>query len=592
MLGIIFLLCLRWIPAGIFSKEIFIRVNQIGYLPGERKVAMAFSEKSAQKYQFELIDARSGEKQWGPAEISPNVGAWGNFEYHHYLDFSTFEQPGMYRIRIVGKQWQSQPFHVGAKAYQDYHEDVVTYMQQQRCGYNPFFDETCHRQDGRTVYGPMPDSTFIDASGGWHDAGDHLRYMLTSGNSICRLLFSYRENKGKFQDKVDALGHPQSNDIPDVLDEAKWGLDWLLKMHPKPEQLFHQVADDRDHIGFKLPYLDSADYGWGPGGYRVVYYANGKPQGLKKYQNTSTGIANLAGRYAAAMAMACDIWKNDLKDPLFAERCLQAGVEVYHMGLDKPGCQEGTPCLAPYRYYESTWADDMEWGAAELYKVTGEEKYRQQAKKFARLINTTSWMGADTARHYEYYPFMNMGHYALFEIAAEDWQDTLIHYYRENIAGVQKRAQQNPYGIGMPFIWCSNNLCAAFVTHCLLYEKMTGDRQYHALMQAHRDWLLGRNPWGISQFVGIPEYGNYPHYPHTAVTEHTDRLITGGLNDGPVYTSIYNSLKGIRLSQKDKYAPFQSDIVVYHDDIGDYSTNEPTLDGTAETHYFLSFFAP
>jgi hypothetical protein len=73
------------------------------------------------------------------------------------------------------------------------------------------------------------------------------------------------------------------------------------------------------------------------------------------------------------------------------------------------------------------------------------------------------------------------------------------------------RANKNPYRIAMPFIWCSNNLAVNFITHGLLYEKMTGDRRYHEIILAHRDWLLGRNPWGISAFVGIPsEGGNTP----------------------------------------------------------------------------------
>ena len=72
----------------------------------------------------------------------------------------------------------------------------------------------------------------------------------------------------------------------------------------QPDQLFHQVADDRDHRGFKLPDQDNADYGWGPNSYRPVYFADGKPQGLSQFKSRSTGVANIAGRSAAAMAMA------------------------------------------------------------------------------------------------------------------------------------------------------------------------------------------------------------------------------------------------------------------------------------------------
>jgi len=549
------------------------------------------SVKQLEGRTFELIDAESGAVAIS-SEFKASDGDWGDFNYCYRIDFSKLEKPGTYRIKIKKPKTLSRNFKISDVVYDGYAENILEYIRQQRCGYNPFTDEVCHKKDGRTMYGPMPDSTYIDVSGGWHDAGDHLRYMLTSGNTICRMLFAYLENKDIFVDNFNDLGQPGANGVADVLDEIKWGLEWMLKMHPAPDQLFHQVADDRDHVGFKLPHLDTADYGWGPGSYRVVYYATGRPQGLYKYQNTSTGIANLTGRYAASMAMAYRVWKEDLGDENFAERCLKAGLKVYEMGLKQPGCQEGTPCRAPYRYNENTWADDMEWGAAELYKVTKDSRYLREAKIFAKLINTSSWMGRDTASHYECYPFMNMGHYALFEVADKAFQDTLIGYYQAQIEGVKARAEQNLFNIGIPFIWCSNNLAAAFVTQCLLYEKMTGDAQYHELMAAHRDWLLGNNPWGVSQFVGIPKNGVTPLHPHSPMIPHLNRLPIGGLNDGPVYASIYNSLKGIRLHEADEYARFQSDYIVFHDDLGDYSTNEPTLDGTAEAIYFFSVFSP
>ena len=78
----------------------------------------------------------------------------------------------------------------------------------------------------------------------------------------------------------------------------------MLRLHPAPDQLYHQVADDRDHsTGFRLPQNETVDYGWGAGSYRPVYSADGKPQGLMKFKSESNGVANLAGRYAAAMAL-------------------------------------------------------------------------------------------------------------------------------------------------------------------------------------------------------------------------------------------------------------------------------------------------
>ena len=103
-----------------------------------------------------------------------------------------------------------------------------------------------------------------------------------------------------------------------------------------------------------------------------------------------------------------------------------------------------------------------------------------------------------------------------------------------------------------------------------------------------RDWLFGCNPWGTSMIIGLPRDGDFPTHPHSAFTVLENYETTGGLVDGPVYGTIFKSLIGLKLYEPDEYAQFQSDLVVYHDDYGDYSTNEPTMDGTASLSFFLS----
>ena len=87
---------------------------------------------------------------------------------------------------------------------------------------------------------------------------------------------------------------------------------------------------------------------------------------------------------------------------------------------------------------------------------------------------------------------------------------------------------------------------------------------------------------------GLPASGDTPIDPHSAFTHLKNYPIDGGLVDGPVYTSIFKGLIGIKLYQPDEYASFQSELAVYHDDYGDYSTNEPTMDGTASLIYLLA----
>ena len=329
-----------------------------------------------------------------------------------------------------------------------------------------------------------------------------------------------------------------------------------------------------------MPQNETADYGWGPGQTRVVYFADGKPQGLSQYPSESTGVANIAGRYAAAMGLAYQTWKDDPRERALAERCLQAGREVYEIGRAKEGFQQGNSYRAPYRYEESTWADDMEWGAAELYRATGEPRFIEDAKRYARLAGSTdSWMGRDHARHYYYYPFMNAGHFRLYELVEADFQNELAGYYREGIEHCLQAGASNPYRVGVPFIWCSNNLVVALVTQCAFYERMTGDRRYREFAARNRDWLLGRNPWGYTMFTGIGQV--HPTDVHLQTTKLTGRSVPGGLVDGPIRQATFKSLRGVSITEPDPLAAFQDERAVYHNDFHDYSTNEPTMDGTA-----------
>ncbi|UJH66225.1 glycoside hydrolase family 9 protein [Allomuricauda sp. SCSIO 65647] len=579
-----FLLLILLTGPSIFAHDIsentYIRVNQLGYLPEETKIALVFSNQKVNE-DFLLISS-DGEKTI--ATIRPNRSkqkGWGTFEHYYTLDFTKVTHEGHYFLQGKKTKVRSQPFKISKNAYLHKSEKLLEFMRQQRCGYNPFFDMICHQRDGRSFYGPMPDSTFVDASGGWHDAGDQLKYLITGSYATAHMLKAFELYPNAFLDRTNALGQPFSNDIPDVLDEAKWGLDWILKLHPAPDQLIHQIADDRDHRGWKMPDNDHSDYGWGGNSYRAAYFATGTPQGLNKYKSEATGVSNLAGRSAAAMAIAHRIWKNKLKDSLFAEICLKAAKSLYSLGKEKEGYQQGNSYGAPYRYSEKTWADDMEWGAAELYKATGDREYLDDAKKYALKANTVSWMQYDSVPHYQYYPFVNMGHFALYEHVDDEFKKVLTDYYKIGIEENVKRGQTNPYQIGIPFIWCSNNLLTSLITQGILYEKMTGDDTYTKFMILQRDWLFGRNPWGTSMFTKMPEAGEYPLDVHTSTWAMTKKEVPGGLVDGPVYNTIYESLKGLKLNEPDEFAMFQNDFVTYHDDIGDYSTNEPTMDGTA-----------
>lgn len=603
---------LFFLPAILFlsfrksdDPQAWIRINQLGYQPGGIKVAVWCSKRATPVERFQLLDSATGKVVY-EGRASKAFGAYGPFTQTARLSFTGFQKPGKYRLRAGGTE--SPVFRIGEDVYKGTADFCLRYMRQQRCGFNPFLKDSCHTHDGYTLYGGktgLTDSTHIDATGGWHDASDYLQYSTTSANATFHLLMAYRDFPKVFSDAKMANGLDGRNGTADVLDEAKWGLDWLLKMHPQPDWLFNQIADDRDHMGMRMPKEDTF---YGKGFERPVYFVNGEPQQRGKFMNNTTGTSSTAAKFASAFIIGSQLFEK--VDPGFSEKLSFKAVTSLGYSLKKPGVTQTVSVRSPYIYAEDNWVDDMELMYASLQSafarerkgtengtkiesVLPEKKEKQTsaltaAYAYAKEEPITPWLGADTAKHYQWYPFINLGHYELAKQLKGKQRDTIIGYYKEGIHRVWNKAKQNAFYRGVPFIWCSNNLTTSFAIQCYWYKCLTNDKTFDELEQANFDWLFGCNPWGTSMVYGLPSWGDTPVDPHSAFTHLGHYPIDGGLVDGPVYGSIYNSLIGITLYQPDEYVPFQSSLVVYHDDYGDYSTNEPTMDGTASLIYLLA----
>ena len=571
----------------------WVRINQIGYLPEATKVAVFMSNEAVQVNGFELVDAFAGEAVWRSDAVRP-MGALGQMKTTCRLDFSALKTDGAYYIKVLssGGETRSEIFPINPKVYDGAADFVLNYMRQQRCGWNPFFKDSCHRKDGIIVGHPDPkkDSTFLDVTGGWHDASDCLQYTTTSANAIYQMMFAYQSNPEAFSDNHLADGTPGRNGIPDIIDEIYWGLKWLDKMNPEPGEMYNQIADDRDHVGMRVPNDDQADYGWGKGEYRPVWFCSGEPQqrGKRGDKNKTTGVASTAGKFASDFAFGAEILKPFY--PEFAEKIGAKAQAAYDAGVAKPGVCQTASVVSPYIYEEDNWVDDMELAAYEMFRRTGDKKYRTEAIEYARREPVTPWMGADSARHYQWYPFMNMGHYRIATNFGGKVSAEFIRNMRSGIQRVYERGKDHPFMFGIPGIWCSNNLTSAMLTQCILYRELTGDTTYQEMEGALRDWLLGCNPWGVSMIVELPKGGIFPTQPHSFIINYKMGNTTGGLVDGPVYATIFGSLLGIRTDGGINYEEFQPGDLVYHDSTHDYSTNEPTMDGTASLTFPLSYY--
>lgn len=564
-------------------QQSWIRINLLGYPTESIKVAIWASKTGEIPAQFEIVEKETNKIIYTSTNIK-SFGSYGPFNQTARLNFSDFKSAGSFYLRANGIV--SPLLLINNDVYKGAADFCLQYMRQQRSGFNPYLKDSCHTHDGFVLYGAkasIKDSTHFDASGGWHDASDYLQYSTTSANAAYHLLMAYRDFPQVFIDRQQANGLDGKNGLADVLDEAKWGLDWLLKMHPQKNIMFNQLADDRDHISMRIPKEDSQ---YGKGFERPLYFITGEAQQRGKFMNNTTGTSSTAAKFTSAFNLGSVLFKD--VDPDYAKLLVKKAKTAYKFALQKPGVTQTASVKSPYIYAEDNWVDDME--LAETSFNFGREKIDQKkmtlALSYAQQETITPWLQKDTAAHYQYYPFINLGHY---EIAKQDSKDkTAVNYYKQGISQVWSRAKNNAFYRGIPFIWCSNNLTVAFAMQCNWYSALTGDKTYAELEQANFDWLFGCNPWGTSMVYGLPQWGDTPSDPHSAFTHLKNYPINGGLVDGPVYTNIYKGLIGIKLNEADEYADFQSDLAVYHDDYGDYSTNEPTMDGTASLIYLLA----
>lgn len=157
-------------------------------------------------------------------------------------DFTALTTPGTYKI-AGDKCGESYEFTIGEGVYDEALNDAVRMLYMQRCGTElteelagAFAHPVCHA-DEAVIYGT---SNKIDVSGGWHDAGDYGRYTVSGVKAVADLLLAYQKYPDAFSDDLNI---PESgNGVPDVLDEARYELEWLFKMQASDGGVYHKVT--------------------------------------------------------------------------------------------------------------------------------------------------------------------------------------------------------------------------------------------------------------------------------------------------------------------------------------------------------------
>src|SRR4029079_5901052 len=290
------------------DSSVVVRVNQVGYLPDAPKIAVACSlaDADSQPRRF-VVRGENGRVVLGPVRVR-GAGNFGPCKTTWRLNFTAIRTAGRYVIEFSGA---SAHVRIGRDVYAGGADTALYYMREQRSGFNPFFRDSVHRLDGNVIDDSGRIVKFQPVSGGWADASDYLQYVATSATATYHLLMAYRDHPSVFGDAFEANGLPGPNGAPDVLDEARHGIEWLLRMFPSDSELYNQLGDDRDHTYLDLPTTDSSDYGWGKGKQRPVYPCTGRPQRVLQGKIRSTCYASTAGKFASAFALGAQLFARD-----------------------------------------------------------------------------------------------------------------------------------------------------------------------------------------------------------------------------------------------------------------------------------------
>ena len=482
---------------GVVSSP--INLNQIGYLPNAAKVAVLNGDAIAA--EASVIDCATGNEVFkGSVSTAVKNAATGREEAR--FDFSSVTAPGTYKI--VSGSVESFEFKIGDKVYADAFKASLRMFYLQRCGMEltadlagDFSHPACHTEKA-TIFGTKDK---IDVSGGWHDAGDYGRYVVSGAKAAADLMLAYSLYPDAFDDD---LGIPESgNEIPDVLDEVKYELDWLFKMQNSEGGVYHKVTC-ANFPSFVMPEEETEE--------------------LIVTPVSTTATAD----FAAVMAMASTVFAPF--DMPYSQRCLDAATRASdyldkHQGIEGAKNPDG---IVTGEYPDQNDADERLWAYAELFKATGDTVYDDE---FSALMSGGSatcntdlgWQGVGAYAGYAYLSAdKNKGKF----------YDVVHASFMAGIADIEATASTDSYNCSLKeYPWGSNMTVANNGMLLLLFDKVENSNKGDAVAREQLNYLLGTNGTGYCFLTGFGTLS--PKNPHHRPSQAKKAAVPGMLAGGP-----------------------------------------------------------
>ena len=494
-----------------------IRLNQVGYYPDEEKVVV-FEGINA-KAKITVTDEQ-GNVVLQPKVTRQTVSPWSK-KKRFIVDVSELKTPGRYCIATKGAEKQ---FMIDKDVYHDISLASLKFFYLMRTGvpiekeYAGEYARPVGHADTHVLIHPSaasqgrPAGSVISSPLGWYDAGDYNKYVVNSSFSIGLMLAVYEQNKDYFNRLVANI--PESkNATPDILDEMMFNLRWLLTMQdPGDGGVYHKLTTP-NFEGFV------------------------KPTDCKQPRYVVAKSVTASFDFAAVLAQAARLMKGNRDYVEFCYQATEAAKSAYQWALNHPQAyyrqgemnKQYQPSVNTGEYGDRFANDERFWAATELYRLTGENAYLQDAIQMKPTKFTTPTWGN----------VASLGAFSWIAAGDSDMRKQMLQQLKEYsdnlVANVSTSSFQSPYGDKKEdFGWgcLAENCCVAGVA-LLFADRYIAPNRYriHALQNA--DYLLGRNPTGYCYVTGFGDKS--PMHPHHRISasDGIEKPFPGMLVGGP-----------------------------------------------------------
>ncbi|WP_026122572.1 glycoside hydrolase family 9 protein [Nocardiopsis halotolerans] len=561
-----------------------VRVNQVGYLPQGPKNATVVTD-AEEALPWTLADAEGAVVAEGstvPQGLDESSG-----QNVHTIDFGDVTRTGEgYTLTADGET--SHPFGITADPYAALATDALDFYYTQRSGVE-ILDELAPgygREAGHVGVAPNQGDTEVtchpsdpcdyslDVSGGWYDAGDHGKYVVNGGISVHQLMSVHERahtaptgDPGRVADSTLSIPE-RDNGVPDVLDEARWEMEFLLSMRvPEGEELAgmaHHKVHDEAWTG--LPLLPADD-----------------PQPRYLQPPSTAATLNLAASAAQCARVFAPY------DADFAATCLEAAETAWDAAVANPEIYAPTGGQGGGAYDDGDVTDEFYWAAAELYLTTGAEEYEE-------AVTSSEQHTADVFSEHGF-SWQNTAALGRLQLATVpnslDGLDGVRASVVEGAEEYVSALEESPYGIAYApedgtFVWGSNSqILNNLVVVATAYD-IGGDTRFRDAVMEGMDYVLGRNALNQSYVTGYGE--NAAMNQHSRWYAHQldpdlPNPPAGTLSGGP--NSDAATWDPVAQANLDGCAP----QFCYIDDIESWATNELTINWNAPLAWVSGFVA-